>query len=675
MSFLGSVAISEFSGGGAYLGEVSIANPGTGPVGPTGPDGATGPQGPQGIQGLTGPDGPTGLDGATGPQGNTGLDGATGPQGPEGNPGADYTGPTGSILFYDGSNVTTSTNLTYNNKIHVGPALTFNNTYDTNLECSTDYNGSANNILCQNSNVGSVASTNIYLTNSTTTDQSSNYAVIGLNGGNYTGSNTITDGKNQMYIANTNSDISMAVNFLGSGAGIHLSGNGGSSAISVNPNNALSVNTTYDNTTFTHNYVCGNAGEVLTSNGSASAPTWQIPLSISGNTSYRILLAQGTQVINGANDLTWDGNNLNLYGSNTMKIGRGAAAGLSHTNTAMGIDCLVNATSATRNTVYGHNAGKSLTTGMDNVLIGYNASSASTTASNMITVGSNTNNTASTSILLGSNSSSSGAAAIVIGANCKTSASQSVIIGNFSGATTLAGGDICVGANSMTTNTSSTSYNNICIGNYSMRANLGGGYNTGIGGNAVLNACIGSYNTAYGSDSASLVTSGSYNLYLGAYTAQGQAITGSNVSVIGAYATASSNTASQEMTLGNPGLLTLRSAQPVITTLSDQRDKTEIQDIDDYFNINSLDFINKLKPSKFIWQDRDEMGRHDILDVGLISQDVQQAMVETNFILPGLLYDNNPDKLEIAPSKLIFNLIKAIQILSNKVKVLENKAS
>lgn len=53
--------------------------------------------------------GPTGLPGATGP---TGLPGATGLQGPTG---ADFafTGPTGAVLFYNGTSVTGDSNFTY----------------------------------------------------------------------------------------------------------------------------------------------------------------------------------------------------------------------------------------------------------------------------------------------------------------------------------------------------------------------------------------------------------------------------------------------------------------------------------------------------------------------------------------------------------------------------------
>jgi hypothetical protein len=325
---LGSVSIVENVNPGLYLGAVSIVNAGTGYVGATGPQGPTGDIGPTGFQGETGLAGPTGFQGETGLagptgfqgetglagptgfqgetgfqgltgdkghtgdigptgfQGETGLAGPTGPQGetgpigatgPDGATGPNFimSSPTGAVYFTEnGTSPTGSTELTYTNKLHIGQDIGFLNTYDTNIEAISDYNGSSNNLVCQNKSHGNVASTNIYLTNDTTIDQSANYCVIGMNGSSYTGSNYITDGRDQMYISNTNKDVAIATNFIGSGAGIHLSGNGGVSAISVNPNNAISVNTTYNATTDTHTYDCGATGTVLTSQGASSAPIW-----------------------------------------------------------------------------------------------------------------------------------------------------------------------------------------------------------------------------------------------------------------------------------------------------------------------------------------------------------------------------------------------------------------
>jgi hypothetical protein len=65
-----------------------------------------------GYTGGAGPTGPTGVQGPTGLQGPTGIQGATGLQGPTG---ADFafTGPTGAVLFYNGTSVTGDSNFTY----------------------------------------------------------------------------------------------------------------------------------------------------------------------------------------------------------------------------------------------------------------------------------------------------------------------------------------------------------------------------------------------------------------------------------------------------------------------------------------------------------------------------------------------------------------------------------
>jgi hypothetical protein len=72
----------------AYDGSINDIRYGTFGIGPTGETGPTGDTGPTGETGPTGDTGPTGVD-------------------------FQYVGPTGSILFYDGTQVTGSTGLTY----------------------------------------------------------------------------------------------------------------------------------------------------------------------------------------------------------------------------------------------------------------------------------------------------------------------------------------------------------------------------------------------------------------------------------------------------------------------------------------------------------------------------------------------------------------------------------
>ena len=81
-----------------------------GVTGATGDTGVTGATGDTGVTGATGADGVTGATGDTGVTGATGADGVTGATGADGVTGATgagftFSGPTGAVLYYDGSAV------------------------------------------------------------------------------------------------------------------------------------------------------------------------------------------------------------------------------------------------------------------------------------------------------------------------------------------------------------------------------------------------------------------------------------------------------------------------------------------------------------------------------------------------------------------------------------------
>ncbi|MBX9923031.1 MAG: collagen-like protein [Rhabdochlamydiaceae bacterium] len=112
-----------------------IGNEGpTGPAGATGPEGATGPIGYTGYTGYTGA---TGFTGFTGPTGFTGFTGATGFTG--------FTGPTGpsgsseanvAIVYGSSSSfqtIATGTDYSFANYLSLGTAVTFDNTFPTEI--------------------------------------------------------------------------------------------------------------------------------------------------------------------------------------------------------------------------------------------------------------------------------------------------------------------------------------------------------------------------------------------------------------------------------------------------------------------------------------------------------------------------------------------------------------
>ena len=136
-----------------------------------------------------------------------------------------------------------------------------------------------------------------------------------------------------------------------------------------------------------------------------------------------------------------------------------------------------------------------------------------------------------------------------------------------------------------------------------------------------------------------------------------------------------------EITLGNSSVTALRCAVTSITSLSDERDKKDITDLE-----YGLDFIESLQPKQFTWDNRpetmvevDENGNEiekeienankGKKDFGFIAQDVKPL---DNDVLR-LVYDENPDKLEMSYGKLVPILVKAVKELSDKIKALEAK--
>ena len=97
-----------------------------------------------------------------------------------------------------------------------------------------------------------------------------------------------------------------------------------------------------------------------------------------------------------------------------------------------------------------------------------------------------------------------------------------------------------------------------------------------------------------------------------------------------------------------------------------------------------IDFINKLQPRKFIWDNRVEL-REELNDEGSLSEVefyssnkgkkdfgfiAQEVQAHDDDVLR-LVYDENPDKLEMSYGKLVPVLVKAIQELSDEVLALK----
>lgn len=207
---------------------------------------------------------------------------------------------------------------------------------------------------------------------------------------------------------------------------------------------------------------------------------------------------------------------------------------------------------------------------------------------------------------------------------------------------------------------------NTALGVGAMVDSISGFNNTAIGVNAMGNSVSGNNNVAIGINSG-LSTSGNNNVYIGYLSAQLQT-SGNNNITIGNNASNSTTTASNEITLGNSANTVIRAAVTTITSLSDERDKKEIQDLP-----VGLEFVEKLKPVKFVWNDRDESGKHDVEDFGFIAQDLKTAQEESEASYLNLVYDENPEKLEASYGKLLPVLVKAIQEMSSEIKSLKEE--
>ena len=200
-----------------------------------------------------------------------------------------------------------------------------------------------------------------------------------------------------------------------------------------------------------------------------------------------------------------------------------------------------------------------------------------------------------------------------------------------------------------------TPSSNTAVGHDALFSGTTGGFNTGIGRNALRALTSSANNVAVGYGALQAVTTGT-GTNTGVGVNAGENITtGTNNACFGKDATASSATTTNEITLGNSSIATLRCQVTTITSLSDARDKENIETLD-----GGLDLINALHPVRFSWNTRDG-GKVGVPDTGFIAQELQSAQQESGVGIPGLVFDNNPDRLEAGYGKLIPVLVKAIQ--------------
>jgi hypothetical protein len=128
-------------------------------------------------------------------------------------------------------------------------------------------------------------------------------------------------------------------------------------------------------------------------------------------------------------------------------------------------------------------------------------------------------------------------------------------------------------------------------------------------------------------------------------------------------------TSTNEITLGNSSVATLRCNVQFITSLSDARDKKNIRDLS-----LGLDFITKLKPRQFNWDKRewyddkksDDNKMQEAPTAGFIAQELDEVQTINKAEWLNLVLKDNPDKFEATPGNLLPVMVKAIQELKEE---------
>lgn len=404
------------------------------------------------------------------------------------------------------------------------------------------------------------------------------------------------------------------------------------------------------------NLPVGNAGQVLTSNGAGSNPSFQT-LSSGPATQFDQTLTNITTT--GAPNQA-----SNIIGQNVVQPGANPIVGNNYPNETVVLGTNIGNDSSNTNGLSGK-------IGSDNVLIGNQIlrdipagtggglgfvwGRATIIGTDILDrYASNTAVPLYNSVLMGYDIFSGG-----ISSFTNNGVENSVIIG----------GEI----NTQVSGAANGSNRNVIIGNNIQSMGSGaGGFNDQV--------VIGS--RACSNNGASQIT------VIGADAARTIPV-GGNSTVIGYNAQPSTPGVQNEITLGNASVTTLRCATATITTISDERDKTNIENL-----THGLDLINSLQPRKFVWDVRDETiiqenketnpetgeitvteeevvvhnAKNGTKDIGFIAQELQT--VDDDFLK--LVHDANPDKLEASYSRLIPVLVKSVQELSAKVTALEN---
>jgi hypothetical protein len=305
-------------------------------------------------------------------------------------------------------------------------------------------------------------------------------------------------------------------------------------------------------------------------------------------------------------------------------------------NTAIGALSLRCTTSGNRNTAAGVRALFNNTTGTCNTAIGYLAGSCMTTGNSLTAVGYK--------------------AAQCTTGNCNTAIGYGAGCG-------------------LTTGTC-----NVIMGCAAGECMTGGSCNVAIGQRAMRDATSNN-NVAIGTLVSQGLTTGACNIFVGYYNGSGISTTNFHIGIghNGGPSKTTGHTA-----WGNSAI-TYNGIASKWTDISDCRDKTNIQDLDEKLG---LDFIRSLDTVSFNWDNREnyvqkcgfEYGQKDGTltspkkSYGFIAQQMKEVLDNLNADFDALKYNEDKDAYRITYAHMIAPLVKAIQQTIQRIETLETLA-
>ncbi len=375
-----------------------------------------------------------------------------------------------------------------------------------------------------------------------------------------------------------------------------------------------------------------------------------------------IIFKNTTRFIHDYSEAGTSGNNV-FIGLNSGNFTLAGTSFEASFNVALGTNTLNDLTTGYNNVSIGSGSMSLTTTGFQNTAVGTNALGDNTSGSDNSAVGNSSlanNTTGHSNSTLGSStlfSNTTGKFNIAIGNAAlyeNTTGLYSVAIGYYALALSTAGSNTAVGYQSLSSTTSG--YRVTGLGYQSLTENTTGYDNTALGYSTLSSNTVGTKNTALGSLAGNIITSGD------------------NLTLLGFNAQPTSVSANNQVTLGNNEVTSLRCNVQTITSLSDARDKKNINDLS-----LGLDFIMHLKPRQFNW-DKREWYDNNVSDgsrtendptAGFIAQELDSVQNEFNADWLNLILKDNPEKWEATYGNLLPVMVKAMQELKNEYEELK----